>query len=196
MTGIARHVRALREGNDAAKAAAALALDNLACYGDANKVAIAEAGGIPPLVELLRDGSANAKLAAADALHRLAYNDANRVLIADAGGIPPLVELMRDWCFGSPTGAQCALCILSDNNDANAVAIAAAVGFDALVELARRGRVTFKWQQLSPMLDTQLFSNAALPAKRKAALVVAELLRDFVPKSVPREIKALIGPYL
>ena len=38
--------------------------------------------------------------------------------------------------------------------------------------------------------------NAALPAKRKAALVVAALLGDCVPDSVPREIKALIGSYL
>ena len=38
--------------------------------------------------------------------------------------------------------------------------------------------------------------NAALPAKRKAALVVAALLGDCVPDSVPREIKTVIGSYL
>ena len=88
-------VRALGEGDDAAKAAAALALCRLAFIG--NPVAIAEAGGIPLLVELLRDGRAAGKLEAARALSWVACHDANyRVLIAEAGGIPPLVDLLRN----------------------------------------------------------------------------------------------------
>ena len=43
-------VRALREGDDAAKTAAANALGTLAYDDDANIVLIAEAGGIAPLV--------------------------------------------------------------------------------------------------------------------------------------------------
>ena len=39
-------------------------------------------------------------------------------------------------------------------------------------------------------------SNAALPAKRKAALVVAALLDDSVPDSVPRDIRDVIVSYL
>ena len=85
-----------------------------------------------------------------------------------------------------------ALGILAWNNDANAVAIAAALGFDALVQLARRGRVNFK--------GYTLVRNAGLPAKRKAALVVAALLGDCVPDSagtrVPAVLKAAIGSYL
>ena len=50
--GIAAHVAALRTGDDAAKEAAALALWRLACGEAANgvviRVAIAEAGAIPP----------------------------------------------------------------------------------------------------------------------------------------------------
>ena len=137
-------VRALREG-DAAKTAAAWALGNLALGNADNRVLIAEAGGIPPLVQLLRDGSWDAKAAAARALHFLARND-----------------------------------------DANAVAIAAAVSLEALVQLARDGRVTVENR-------TVVRRN---PAKRKAALVVAALLGDCVPDSVPREIKAVIGSYL
>ena len=77
---------------------------------------------------------------------------------------------------------------LARNNDANAVAIAVAVGLEALVELARRGRVTV--HRLS------VAHNAGVPAKRKAALVVAALLRACVPDSVPREIKDVIVSYL
>ncbi|KAH8044622.1 hypothetical protein JL722_14594 [Aureococcus anophagefferens] len=169
-------VRDLREGDDAAQTAAARAVDSLTSWDNfANKVAIAEAGGIPPLVELLRDGSADAKAAAALALRRLAYdNAANQASIAETGGIPQLVQLLRDGSAGAKEWAAYALYHLADSNDANAVAIAVAVGFDALVQLARDGRVTIGYRSLVP--------NAGVPAKRKAALVVAALLRDYVPE--------------
>ena len=235
MAEIARRVRALREGDDAAKAAAARALGDLACGNNANQGAIAAAGAIPPLVKLLRDGSADAKGLAAGALGDLACNAAVpvQVLIAEAGGIPPLVELLRDgnaegkyWAVGALDVLTCnndnkaliaeaggipplvellrdrdgslqakaeaagVLRYLARDNDANAVAIAAAVGFDAVAELARGGRVTVD--------NRSIVRNAGVPAKRKAALVVATLLRDYVPefKSAPRDIKTVIGPYL
>ena len=49
------------EGDDAAKFAAARSLHPLVQRNAANRVLFAEAGGIPPLLELLRDGSAGAK---------------------------------------------------------------------------------------------------------------------------------------
>ncbi|KAH8096123.1 ubiquitin-protein transferase [Aureococcus anophagefferens] len=177
-------VRALREGDDAAKTAAAGALGHLAWIYDANRAAIAAAGGIAPLVELLRDGSAEDKACAAWALRNLACdNAANKVLIVEAGGIAPLVELLRHGSM-----AAYALGTLADNNDANAVAIALTVGFDAVVELVRRGSVN------------GLVSDAGLPAKRKAALVVAALLRACVPDEARGQVRELIrgviGPYL
>ncbi|KAH8043539.1 hypothetical protein JL720_17368 [Aureococcus anophagefferens] len=65
----------------------------------------------------------------------------------------------------------------------------AAVRFEALVQLARR-RVTVGYQFI--------VHDAGVPAKRKAALVVAALLRDYVPefKSAPRDIKTVIASYL
>ena len=187
-------VRALREGDDAAKTAAANALGTLAYDDDANIVLIAEAGGIAPLVELVHDGSAEAKVQAAQALRNLAFNDANKVLIAEAGGIPPLVKLLRDGSSDAKQLAACALRDLAHNDDANAVAIAAAAGFEALVELARRGRVTVDYWSL--------VHDAGIAAKRKAALVVAALIRDCVPVKVRNQtwvrylIRSVIGPYL
>ena len=131
---------------------------------------------------------------AARALGNLARNDANWVptRIGEAGGVPPLVELLRDGRPAAKTEAVWALFNLARNNDANAVAIAAAVGLEALVQLARRGRVTVD--------NRTVVSNAALPAKRKAALVVAALLRDCIPgekRSQVRDlIRAVIGPCL
>ena len=113
-------------------------------------------------------------------------NGANQVLIAEAGGIAPLVQLLRDGNAEGKCWAASALCNLSHDNDASAVAIAVAVGFDALVQLARGGSVTFD--------DRSVVEDAGVPAKRKAALVVAAL--DSLPDSVPRDIKDVIAPYL
>ena len=229
-------VRMLREGADARLATSvAQRLGDLAWRDDSNWVLIAEAGGITPLVELLRDGSAppgeskaeydaamrdlNAvlqdlgerphvplpyagpaspaeakhfsKWRAARVLGNLARDNANKVLIAEAGGIPLLLELARnardgDWVAKGQ--AVWALGNLARNNDANTLAIAVAVGLEALVELARRSRVTVDNWSVVP--------NASVPAKRKAALVVATLLSDCIPDSVPRDVKAVIGSYL
>jgi vacuolar protein 8 len=184
-------VRALREGDDAAQTAAAGALCSLACNNATNKVLIAEAGCIAPLVELLRDGSAEAKRRATWALGVLARNNAaNKVAIAAAGGIAILVEFRGgEGSAGAKQDAAWALENLAFNNDANAVAIAAAIGFDALVQLARGGDVN---------VDNWLIVPAAgVPAKRKAALVVAQLLEAAAPRTrVPREIKDIIASYL
>ena len=184
-------VRALREGDDVAKAAAAWALGDLA-YDEDDQVVIAAAGGIPPLVDLLRDGSAEVQNQAAWALKSFTFTSDAANLVAAAGGIPPLVELLRDehatWHTGAKSEAFWALHSLARNNDANAIAIAAAVSLEALVQLARRGRVTVENQWV--------VRDAALPAKRKAALVVAKLVSACVPDSVPRDIKAVIVSYL
>ena len=69
---------------------------SLAFENEANQAAIAEAGAIPPLVDLLRDGGADAKHAAAWALGILARdNDANAVAIAVAIGFDAVVDLAR-----------------------------------------------------------------------------------------------------
>jgi vacuolar protein 8 len=230
MAFIRRLVRDLRERDGASRTTAAAALTNLAYTNDANKVLIAEAGGIAPLVELLRDGSLGAKAEAARTLGSLAWNDAiavliaeasgipalvqllrngsspekrmagyalsnlawnadNKVLIAEAGGIALLVELLRSRSADERTEATNALYKIARNNDANGVAVAVALGFDALVQLARRGRVNFK--------GCTLVSNAGLPAKRKVALVVAQLIEATAPRTrVPAVLKAAIGSYL
>ncbi|KAH8086165.1 ubiquitin-protein transferase [Aureococcus anophagefferens] len=188
-------VRALRWGDDAAKVAAARTLRELACNRPANTVLIAKAGGIPPLVQLVHDGSAEARWTAAWALGYLAcYNAANKVLIAEAGGIASLVELLRDGSTYAKWSPAYALGNIAHNNDANAVAIAVAAGFDALVQLARCGRVTVD--------NRSVVDDAGFAAKRKAALVVAALLRACVPDElrsrvdVQDVIRGVIGPYL
>ena len=150
---------------------------------------------IEGLVRALREGDDAAKTEAADALWNLVYDDDdNKVLIAEAGGIPLLVELLRDGSVDWKKKAAAALRNLAWNNDANAVAIAEAIGLEALVELARRGRVTVD--------NRSVVDDASFAAKRKAALVVAALLRACVPDElrsrvdVQDVIRGVIGPYL
>ena len=169
------------------KTAAARALDNLARFYEAGCLMIAAAGGVPLLVQLLRDGSAEAKAQAARALGWLARK--HNVLIAEAGGIARLLDLVRDGSAEAKRWAAVALRRLAEKG-LHAVAIAAAVGFDALVQLARSGDVTVD--------NESIVRYASVPAKRKAALVVADLLRDYVPEfnSVPDVLMAAIVSYL
>ncbi|KAH8071901.1 hypothetical protein JL720_11404 [Aureococcus anophagefferens] len=188
--GIPRLVDLLCDGSAYAKSEAACALYYLAFNND-NKVLIAEAGGIAPLVDLLRDGSASAKLRSARALGNLAHNnDANKVAVAVAGGIPPLVELLRDGSARANLRPRGAARPRGQQRRQRRRDRAGRRQPQALVELARRGRVTVD--------NRSAVLGAGVPAKRKAALVVAALIRDYVPefKSAPRDIKGLIGTYL
>ena len=80
-------------------------------------MAIAAAGGIPPLVALVRDGDAGGKEQAAGALRSLAVNADNQVAIARAGGIEPLVALARSGTDGQKEHAAAALRNLAVNDD-------------------------------------------------------------------------------
>ena len=157
-------------------------------------VSMAEIEG---LVRALREGDDAAKLAAARSLHPLVQRNASdRVLFAEAGGIPPIVELLRDGSADAKQQAANALWYLASTNDANAVEIAAAVGLEALIQLARRGRATVDKRSRNEL-------RVGVPGKRKAALVVAALLRACVPdeargqvQDVIRDDADVIGPYL
>ncbi|KAH8073040.1 hypothetical protein JL721_3015 [Aureococcus anophagefferens] len=168
---ISAHVRALREGDDASKMAAVRAL---LAFDDADlydiSLAIAKAGGIPPLVELLRDGSAEAKLLAVAALCNLAYgNAANKVLIAEAGAVPPLVELLRSGSAEAKDHAVCALSNLARDNDANTVLIAAAGAIPLLVLIAEAGAI--------PLL-LALFRDGDAQIKEEVEIVLRNLADD------------------
>ena len=79
-------VACLSDGpSDVSKEDAAAALANLAFLSEENKVAIAKAGGIAPLLALERDGSAAVKSTAACALKNLTANNVdNEAAVAAA----------------------------------------------------------------------------------------------------------------
>ena len=124
-------------GDDAGVCDLAGALCNLA-VNDANKAAIASAGGIAPLIELVRGGTDGAKESAARALAELAREHAdNCAAIALAGGIVPLVELVRSGTDGAKRKAARALQYLASDDAANRAAVVKAGGLPLLIELSR-----------------------------------------------------------
>ncbi|HVT62519.1 MAG TPA: HEAT repeat domain-containing protein, partial [Legionellaceae bacterium] len=69
------------------------ALGNLA-HNRENRISIAQAGAIAPLVKLLSDSDTVVRQNAAAALYNLALNSENQISIAQAGAIAPLVKLL------------------------------------------------------------------------------------------------------
>ena len=138
-----------RDGTDGEKERAVGALYNLVrnavatergiCPNAQQARVIVEAGGIAPLVALVRDGTDGQKEQAALALARgLLMTVISQVCIANAGGIAPLVALARGGTDGQKVHAAEALRVLAYNDD-NKVAIARAGGIAPLVVLARDG---------------------------------------------------------
>ena len=107
-----------------------------------NQDAIRAAGGIPPLVALLRTGAESmAAQKAAGALANLASNTTNKDAIRTAGGIPPLVDLLTAGARaeGPFEAGQHAAAVLANlaSNPINKDAIRQAGGIAALVALLR-----------------------------------------------------------
>jgi len=125
---------ALKVSNVAAGALATLAKDNIV-----NQIMIAEDGGVPPLVYLLKNKSSVHKVDSYEfptkALWHLACNDDNQVAIARAGGIPPLVALLTCASEVTQQYAAAALQSLARDNTENQVALAKAGAIAPLVEL-------------------------------------------------------------
>jgi Ca2+-binding EF-hand superfamily protein len=129
-------------------AKAAAKLRKLAANNTANKVAIAQAGAIPVLLQLAQSvakemdevSSVEKVIAdAAGALANLASNEGNQVLIAQAGAIPVLVQLAQSDNQKAQAKAVAALRNLAANNRANQVLIAQAGAMPVLLQLAQSG---------------------------------------------------------
>ncbi|KAL0452132.1 UNVERIFIED_CONTAM: U-box domain-containing protein 14 [Sesamum latifolium] len=70
---------------------------------EANKGTIVNAGAIPDIVDVLKNGSTEARENAAATLFSLSVVDENKVAIGAAGAIPPLIDLL---CQGTPRGKK------------------------------------------------------------------------------------------
>jgi hypothetical protein len=143
MREISGLVELMRGGSDAEKAWAAHASRILSWSSAQNRIRIAAAGGIPPLVALLRDGNDGQKRHAVGALKNLAANDRNKELIVAAGGIPDLIALARDGNKMQQRNAVGALSALA-STDVNRALIASTGGISVLVDAMRDGDEALK----------------------------------------------------
>ena len=118
--------------------------------------AIAEAGGIPLLANVLVSASSNVKeMAAAATLCSLAAhavsqlaegNKENQHAIAEAGAIQPLVAMLGSPNPEQQANAALALCELSSNNPPNQGAVARTGAIAPLCTLVREGARRCRWR--------------------------------------------------
>ena len=80
-------------------------------------IAIAKAGGIPPLVKLVSNGSPGASQQSAAALAEIALVCRNRDQVANAAGIPPLIRLLSSTTMGTAETAARALSHIARDDD-------------------------------------------------------------------------------
>lgn len=94
------------------------------------------AGGVPPLVALVRSGTDAQKTFASEALWHLSELAENQIVIANAGGVPALVSLVRDGDEVQRENATGALMKLAETK-ANKALIAKASDVAVLLEMIR-----------------------------------------------------------
>jgi len=86
----------LHHGNHREKELGACVLYRLAAHEE-NRILIAQKGGIPPLLDIIQNGTTSQKKQAVPAIASLAFrNNSNKLLIARAGGISPLLRLIQN----------------------------------------------------------------------------------------------------
>lgn len=150
-----------KEGTEGQQAAVAAFLANVASGNSANQAALAQAGAIQLLIDLLKSGRSEAKGWAASALGNL-QNPTNQRLSAEAGAIEAIVEVLqghkayvppqKGGLFSScscrkrapPHGntsmlAARAISSVAYNNESNQARIVEAGGVEALVKVIREG---------------------------------------------------------
>ena len=154
----------------------ASALWSLTLNNPENRVAVAEAGGIPPLIELL-EGHSEVHRHVAGAIWSLAdMQPANQTTICKSGGIEPLVSLLKNGSKGTreKETAAGALFALAEDYD-NRAAIAEAGGIAPLVSLFDGGTVE-AIQQASSALLRLVVQNA--PNQVTIATEAVEMLKS------------------
>ena len=193
-------VALLQVRNATAQMKAAQALVLLASRSGANRVAIAEAGAIPPLVQLLGDGrnATTPQVRAAAVLCDLARSGENKQKIVEAGGVIPLVKMLSSHNLDAQVNSSGALWHLAANTAAQRI-ISEAGGIAPLVmllsgtslEAARYAAGTLWHLEASADNKGAIVKAGAIPplvillrksespeAQEAAALVLSDLARS------------------
>ena len=148
----------------------ASALWSMAANNSDNQEAIATAGGIPLLVQLLR-GSSEVHGDAAGALWSLAAATNNQKLIADDGGITALVGLLKTGSKGAQETSAGALHVLASRTE-NRVLISDVRGIPLLVACFEVGSPEAKDQAADALLTMVVNNSVNQSAVAREAVAV------------------------
>jgi hypothetical protein len=178
-------VAVLRTGTADMKAKAAEALGNMTCdnageifvmRNDHMGEAVAQAGAIPALVAILKDGTTGEeKRAAAEALWRIAIGN-NQIgeAVAQAGAIPALVDFLKDGTTGEEKkAATVALGRIAYNNDQMGEVVAQSGAIPVLVALLKDG-TTGEEKKAAAWALLQLSYHRSIKAKIRRSLPIVE----------------------
>ena len=151
----------------------ASAIWSMADNNPENQIAIAQAGGIPPLIALL-EGHPEVHRDVAGALWSLAKDSDNQRAIADEGGIVPLVGLLKTGSQDAQETVAGSLFALAETSE-NRVSIAAAGGIPPLVDLFDGGTDEAK-EQAAGALQTLVINN--MPNQLAVAQDLVRMIKE------------------
>ncbi|XP_020229692.1 U-box domain-containing protein 14 [Cajanus cajan] len=143
-----------------------------------NRVCIAEAGAIPPLVDLLSSSDPRTQEHAVTALLNLSINDSNKGTIVNAGAIPDIVDVLKNGSMEARENAAATLFSLSVL-DENKVQIGAAGAIPALIKLLCEGTPRGKKDAATAIFNLSIYQgNKARAIKAGIVAPLIQFLKD------------------
>lgn len=145
-----------------------------------NRILIAEAGGIPPLVHLLTSGDILIQENAVTAILNLSIYENNKGLIMLAGAVPSIVQVLRAGSMEARENAAATLFSLS-LGDENKIIIGASGAIPALVDLLQTGSTRGKKDAATALFNLCIYHGNKGRAVR--AGIISALLKMLTDSS-------------
>ncbi|KAK7391390.1 hypothetical protein VNO78_19806 [Psophocarpus tetragonolobus] len=143
-----------------------------------NRVCIAEAGAIPPLVDLLSSSDPRTQEHAVTALLNLSINESNKGTIVNAGAIPDIVDVLKNGSMEARENAAATLFSLSVL-DENKVQIGAAGAIPALIKLLCEGTPRGKKDAATAIFNLTIYQgNKARAVKAGIVAPLIQFMKD------------------
>ncbi|XP_024539248.1 U-box domain-containing protein 13-like isoform X1 [Selaginella moellendorffii] len=188
---IENSVEDLVSGNPELELAAAEELRLLAKYDTENRVLIAGAGAIPPLVDLITSKEKKLQENAVTALLNLSINNANKSEIVAAGAVPPLVEVLKSGTSTARENSAAALFSLSVL-DENKPVIGASGAIQPLVDLLVNGSLRGQKDAATALFNLSVLSeNKSRIVNAGAVKALVNLVRDPTSGMVDKAVAVL-----
>ncbi|KAL4582444.1 hypothetical protein LXL04_006993 [Taraxacum kok-saghyz] len=178
-----------------AKAAALLALLNLAVQDETNKIAIVDSGALEPIVTFLRSQNTNLQEYATASLATLSASVAKRSTIGKSGAIPFLVKIIDNGTPQAKMDAVLALSNLSSEFD-NLKTILDSDPIPNLVTILKTSKKSSKISEKTTALLESLVSfedgRVALTSEDGGVLAVVEVLERGSPQNREHAVGTLL----